>query len=180
MTMKLTSTLLAATIFTAAFAAHAAITKAEHNAAIGDTNISFKRAKAACASLAGNAKDICIAEAKTEKAYAVAKIHSDYKDTAKAVFDGRKEVAQAEFDLAKTKCAAKAGNDKDVCLKEAKAIEIRTLEDAKAGAKISEARADAYEATNTANYKVAVEKCDVFSGDTKDSCVKVAKVNFSK
>lgn len=180
MKMKLIQSIVGATLCIAAFSSHAAITKAEHTVAINDTETVFKRAKSACASLAGNAKDVCVAQAKAEKVYAVAKIHNDYKNTEKSVFDGRKNIAEAEFDLAKTKCAAKAGNDKDVCIKEAKALEVRALEDAKAGEKVSEARADAYEAKNNANYKVAIEKCDAFSGDTKESCVKVAKANFSK
>ena len=180
MNMKPINTLLAVAFCATAFTATAAITKAEHKTAVDDAEMAYKRAKTTCATLAGHAKDVCVAEAKAERVYAVAKTDGEYKNTPKAVFDGRKDVAKAEYDLAKTKCAALAGNDKDVCIKEAKAVEVRALEDAKAGSTIADARADASKAKNTANYKVALEKCDAFSGDTKDACVKNAKATFNK
>jgi hypothetical protein len=179
MNMKPINALLAAALCATGISANAAITKAEHKAAINNAEMSFKSAKASCGSLAGNAKDVCIAEAKVEKTYSIAKTDGDYKNTAKAIYEGRKDVASAEYDLAKTKCAAKAGNDKDVCIKEAKAVEVRAQADAKAGTKVSDARADASDAKRTANYKVAIEKCDAFSGDTKSACVKEAKTQFN-
>ena len=180
MNMKPINKLLTVAFCATAFAATAAITKAEHKTAVGDAEMAYKRAMATCATLAGHAKDVCVSESKAERVYAVAKTDGEYKNTPKAVFDGRKQVAKAEYDLAKTKCAAKAGNDKDVCVKEAQAIEVRALEDAKASNAISDARADASTAKNTANYKVALEKCDAFSGDTKGTCVKNAKASFNK
>ncbi len=180
MNMKPINILIAAALCASGFAAHAAITKDERKAAVQNAETSYKSAKAACAALAGNAKDVCVAEAKVAKTYAVAKADGDFKNTPKAIYDGRKDVASAEYDLAKTKCAAKAGNEKDVCVKEAKAIEVRALADAKAGTKISDARADATDAKVTAEYKVAIEKCDAFSGDTKSACVKEAKARFGK
>ncbi len=180
MKMKLTNVLLAAALCATGITAHAAITKAEHKAALENAEMSFKSAKATCASLAGNAKDVCIAEAKVERTYAIAKSDGDFKNTPKAIYDGRKDVATAEYDLAKAKCGALAGNAKDVCIKEAKAVEVRAQADAKAGNKISDARADASDAKNTANYKVAIEKCDTFASDAKDACVKDAKARFNK
>ncbi|MBL0122876.1 MAG: hypothetical protein IPP88_09130 [Betaproteobacteria bacterium] len=180
MNMKPVNTLLAIALCATGMTAYAAITKEEHKAATQSAEMSYKNAKAACASLAGNAKDVCVAEAKVQMAYAVAKTDGEFKNTPKAIYDGRKDVATAEYDLAKTKCDALAGNAKDVCIKEAKAVEVRAQADAKAGTKISEARADASDAKSTANYKVAIEKCDTFSGDTKESCVKDAKLRFNK
>ena len=180
MNMKPINTLLAIVLCATGISAYAAITKEEHKAAVQNAEMSYKSAKAACASLAGNAKDVCIGEAKVQQAYAVAKTDDEFKNTAKVVFDGRKDVAGAEYELAKTKCAALAGNAKDVCIKEAKAVEVRALADAKAGTKISAARADAFDEKNTASYKVALEKCGTFSGDTKDACVKDAKARFNK
>ena len=180
MNIKPLNALFVAALCSIGLSAHAAITKEEHKLAVKSAEASYKSAKAACASLAGNAKEVCLAEAKVEKTYSIAKTDGDYKNTPTAIYDGRKSVASAEYDLAKAKCGAKAGNDKDVCIKEAKAVEVRALEDAKAGSTISDARADASKAKNTANYKVAVEKCDAFSGDTKDACVKNAKATFNK
>ena len=54
------------------------------------------------------------------------------------------------------------------------------IADAKAGTKSSEAFADAADTKRDANYKVALEKCDMFSGAAKDTCVKDAKASFGK
>ena len=180
MNMKPINALLAVALCATGITAYASITKEEHKAAVQNAEMSYKNAKAACASLAGNAKDVCVGEAKVQMTYAVAKTDGEFKNTPKAIYDGRKDVATAEYDLAKIKCDALAGNAKDVCIKEAKAVEVRAQADAKAGTKISEARADASDAKSTANYKVAIEKCDTFSGDAKDSCVKDAKLRFNK
>jgi hypothetical protein len=180
MNMKPVNALLAAALCVAGITANAAITKEEHKAAVQNAEMSYKSAKAACASLAGNAKDVCVAEAKVQMTYAVSKTDGEFKNTPKAIYDGRKDVAGAEYDLAKAKCDALSGNAKDVCIKEAKAVEIRAEADAKAGTKISAARTDASDEKNTANYKVAIEKCDTFSGATKDACVKDAKAHFNK
>ncbi len=179
MNMKPLNALLVAALCSIGLSAHAAITKEEHKLAVKNAEASYKSAKAACSSLAGNAKDVCLAEAKVEKTYSIAKTDGDYKNTPKAIYDGRKSVASAEYDLAKAKCGSKAGNDKDVCIKEAKAIEVRAQADAKAGTKISDARADASDAKRTANYKVALEKCDAVAGDVKATCVKIAKAQFN-
>ena len=180
MKMKPIHTLLAAVLCSTSIAAYAAITKDEHKAATKNADMAYKSAKASCGSLAGNAKDVCIAEAKVQKTYAVAKADGEYKNTPKAMYDGRKSVASAEYDLAKAKCGSLAGNAKDVCIKEAKAVDVRAQADAKAGTKISDARADASDAKNTANYKVAIEKCDALSGDAKAACVKEAKARCNK
>jgi hypothetical protein len=178
MNIKPLNTLLAVALCSIGISANAAITKDEHKAAVKNAEMAYTNAKKTCGTLAGNAKDVCVAEAKVEKTYSIAKTDGDFKNTAKAIYDGRKDVAKAEYDLAKTKCATKAGNDKDVCIKEAKALEVRALEDAKAGTKISDARADASDAKRTADYKVAAEKCDAFAGDTKSNCVKQAKAQY--
>lgn len=179
MNMKPINALLAAALCASSITAFATITKSDHKAAIKDADMSYKTAKAACSSLAGNAKDVCIAEAKVAKVHAIAKTDGEYKNTAKERYDGQKDVASAEYDLAKAKCGAKAGNDKDVCIKEAKAVEVRAKADAKAGTKVSEARTDAADEKRKANYKVAAEKCDAFSGDTKETCMKEAKARFN-
>ena len=180
MKMKPIHVLLAAVLCSTSIAAQAAMTKEEHKSATKAAEMSYKSAKAGCSSLAGNAKDVCIAEAKVQKTYAMAKAHTEYKNTAKVMYDGRKDVASAEYDLAKAKCGALAGNAKDVCIKEAKAVEVRAQADAKAGTKITDARVNAADEKNTANYKVAIEKCDALSGDPKSACVKEAKARFNK
>ena len=83
MNMKPINALLAAALCAAGLSANAAISKDERKVAVQNAETSYKTAKASCASLAGNAKDVCIAEAKVQKVYAVAKADSEFKDTPK-------------------------------------------------------------------------------------------------
>ena len=158
----------------------ATITKADHQ--VGKTRISadYKADKAACGSLAANAKDICVEEAKAKEK--VARAELEYSFTGKSKDRNKVLVAKAEstYAVAKEKCDDKAGNDKDVCVKEAKAVEIKALADAKLGKEIGEARKDAAADKLDADYKVAIEKCDALAGDAKAACVTAAKAKFGK
>jgi len=151
----------------------------------------YKADKERCSSLTGNAKDVCQAEAKGNEKVAKAQLEADYKNTDKARNDARVAKADADYDVAKEKCDDLSGNQKDVCVKEAKAAHAKAKADAKVakvGRKVSansaEKRADvrkeAREDTRDAQYKVAIEKCDVMSGAAKDQCVKDAKVHYGK
>jgi hypothetical protein len=50
--------------------------------------------------------------------------------------------AESTYAVSKEKCDDRAGNDKDVCVEEAKAVEVKSLADAKLGKEIGEARTD--------------------------------------
>ena len=65
-------------------------------------------------------------------------------------------------------------------MKEAKAAETKAKADAKATHVAADTRKDAAEDKRTADYKVAVEKCDSLSGDVKTQCVKDAKARYGK
>jgi len=86
--------------------------------------------------------------------------------------------ADADYKAAKEACKARQGNDKDVCMKEAKAAHVRATADAKAKRKSAAAMADARDDKMDANYKVAKEKCDAMSGDSKDACIRDAKMKY--
>jgi hypothetical protein len=141
---------------------------------------SYKVARARCDAIAGNPKDVCIAEAKAARVRAEEEAGAYYKNTLKAYTASRMKIADAQFDLDKAKCGAYTGNEKDVCVSQAKATMIATQADAKADKKAMEARADAREDKRTAEYKVAREKCDSISGATKDSCVSAGKAQYGK
>lgn len=151
----------------------------------------YKADKDSCASLSGNAKDICGAEAKGKETMAKADAEAAYKNTPKAREDARVAHAQAKYDVAAEKCDDLAGNPKDVCIKEAKADLVKGKADAKvdrvaadtrktASTKQAEARKDANADVRDAEFKVAVEKCDALAGPAKDTCVGSAKVQFGK
>lgn len=157
-----------------------ATTKAEYSAAKDKAKAEYKMAADKCVSLSGNTRDVCKAEAKADRKKADAVAEADYKHTPKARRDAVEDSAEADYKVAKEKCDAKTGNDKDVCIKEAKAAETKTKADAKALQKTTVARKDASDDKRDADYKVAIEKCDGMSGDGKDACRKDAKTRYGK
>lgn len=141
---------------------------------------SYQTARAQCDAITGNPKDVCVAEAKAARVRAEAEAYAFYKNTLKAYTASRLKIASANYDRDKAKCGALAGNDKDVCIEQAKATRIAAQADAKADKKAIEARSDARDDKRTAEYKVALEKCDAFAGAVKDSCVSAAKSQYGK
>jgi hypothetical protein len=176
----LKAALLAASLVALPAVYAATMTKADYQA--GKTRISadYKTDKAACASLAANAKDVCVQEAAAKEKVALAEL--EYGHTGKAADRNKVLVAKAEsaYAVAKERCDDKSGNAKDVCVKEAKAVEVKALADAKMGKEIGEAKKDAAADKLDADYKVAIEKCDALAGDAKSSCVAAAKAKFGK
>jgi len=169
----------------------APMSKADHTRALKDADAQYKIDKKACASLAGNAKDICAAEATGSQKIAKAEAESAYKHTPKAREDARIAHADASYKVAIERCDDLAGNPKDVCVKQAKSDLVtgrananvdRVATDANraAAATKTEARNDANEAKREAEFKVAVEKCDALAGTAKDACVSAAKSQFGK
>lgn len=140
----------------------------------------YKAARAKCELIAGNPKDVCIAEAKAARVRTEEEAGALYKNTLRAYTQSRLKIASANYELDKTRCAALTGNPKDVCVSEAKATLIAAQADARADKKAIEARSDAREDKRTAEYKVALEKCDAYAGAAKDSCVATAKSQYGK
>jgi len=156
------------------------MTSADYSAAKSKASADYKAAKAQCDTLKDNPKDVCIAEAKAAEKKAKAEAEAQYKNTDKARRDARIDAAEADYKVAKAKCGAMKGNDKDVCIKEAKATETKAKADAKASQKVATARQDATEDKMEADYKVAKEKCDALSGAAKDQCINNAKARYKK
>lgn len=174
------STLAVVALLAMPLAQAANLSKDEYKA--GKTRISadYKAAKAACAPQSGNARDICREEAKaTEK---VALAENEYSYTGK-VTDERKVrtvMADTTYAVAKERCDDMSGNPKDVCVKEAKAVHVKALADAKMDKKVALAEQGSMDAKRDAEYKVATEKCDASSGDVKASCIAAAKAKYGK
>ena len=155
--------------------AKTAYAQAKDNAAA-----TYKTARAQCDAITGNPKDVCVAEAKAARVRAEEEAYAFYKNTLKAYTASRMKIASANYDLDKVRCGALAGNDKDVCVQQAKATLVAAQADAKADKKAIEARSDARDDKRTAEYKVALEKCDAFAGAVKDNCVSAAKSQYGK
>lgn len=151
----------------------------------------FKADKAACDSMAGNAKDICQAEAGGLEGVSKAKLEAAFKPSLQASYNVRIATAKADYGVARERCNDSAGNVKSVCVKEARAAEVAATADAKvrlttanansvASEKSVDARREAASATRDADYDVAREKCNSFAGDVKSNCIDDAKARFGK
>jgi len=158
----------------------ASMNKADYNAARTRISADYKTQRSACASQTANAKDICVEEASAKQKVARAELEYGYSGKPADLTKVKVAKAESAYAVAKEKCDDLAGNAKDVCVEEAKAVEVKALADAKMGQQIGEAKLDADEAKRDADYKVAVEKCDAMAADAKASCVNAAKVSFGK
>ncbi len=140
----------------------------------------YKTAKAACASMKGNAKDVCVEEATASEKLARAELQYKYSNKPADQTNVALVKADGAYAVAKEKCDDKAGNDKDVCVKEAKAVQTKARVDAQANRQISDARKEGASEKRDADYSVATEKCDALVGTAKSNCIASAKVRFGK
>ena len=172
--------LIVAALFALPLAQAATMARPDYTAAKSRISADVKADKAACAPMTANAKDICVEEAKAKEK--VARAELEYGYTGKAKDQTKIPVAKAEsaYAVAKEKCDDLKGNDKDVCVKQAKAIEVKALADAKMGKQIGEAKTDAAQDKRDADYKVAAEKCDALAATAKTACMTDAKARFGK
>ncbi len=202
MSLKVNTAVMAAGLAFSTVAMADGLSKTEHQSMEKAIAADYKTARASCDSLAGNTKAICVAEAKGKESTAKAELLARYKPSIKASHDARVAKADAEYTVAMKRCDDKAGNDKDVCVKEAKAAKTHAVADAKAWMETAkanatakttsadanakakatgtEARKDAAEEKRDADYAVAKEKCDVLAGEAKDVCINDAKARFGK
>ena len=167
------------------------MSKDTYDMTVKNAETQYKMDKDTCSSRSGNAKDICLAEANGKERVAKADAEAAYKNTPKEREGARVTRAEATYNIAKEKCDELSGNSKDVCVKEADATLVKAKADAKvdrvaadtqkeAATKQADARKEANSDKRDAEYKVAIQKCDAFSGSAKDSCVSNAKVQFGK
>lgn len=97
-----------------------------------------------------------------------------------STYKAAKSQAEAVYDKDIEHCDTLSGNDKDVCVKAAKAKHTSSEADATAQHKASDARKDANAEKLEAEYKVAKERCDNFSGSEKDACQDRAKAKYNQ
>jgi hypothetical protein len=138
----------------------------------------YKSDKMSCQNYQGNLRDVCQAEAKGKERVAYAELQHARSGK---VTDADKVIvakADAAYAVAKEKCDDSAGNVKDVCRAEAKAAHAKSKAEVKMTEKISEAQSKAVSTGQSADLHVALEKCDVMSGDPKKTCVETAKNQY--
>lgn len=184
----------------AALAQAQALSKEEYQVASKAIAADYDTAKNGCDSFSGNTRDICMAEAKGKRAVAKADLELRHQPSAKHRYELSLARAEADYGVWMQKCDDRAGNDKDVCVKEAKAARVHAEADAKARLKtndanqvavekttdanvkamdkITEARKDAAADKREADFAVAKVKCDVLAGSAKDLCLGDAKARY--
>jgi hypothetical protein len=179
-THSLKASMVAVAFLMCAGSQAATMAKSEYKKQKEQIEATYKSEKATCGTQAGNAKDICMEEAKGREKVAKAELEYTNSGSQKDMNKVAEAKADAAYNVAKEQCDDKAGNDKDVCVKEAKAAHTKAKADAKLSKQVGEARKDAAVDKRDANYQVAAEKCDALSGEAKSSCVQNAKVQFGK
>jgi hypothetical protein len=103
-------------------------------------------------------------------AHAAAIGKADYKA-------GRTRISE-EYKRERVACDSQAGNEKDVCVKEAKTSGATTLVDTTSGKKKQKVSKVPNQHKHVADHKVASEKCYLLAGDAKDSCITAAKIKY--
>jgi hypothetical protein len=155
-------------------------TRTDYTAAMDRASLVYKDARAKCEPLKGHDKDMCVVEAKAVEKRAKASVEAVYKGTIKAKTESRIANADADYMVSRVACDTKAGQEKDVCVKQAQATQVRLVADAKANKTAVDAKDDAREETRDAQYEVALARCDAMSGAGKDTCVTSARTAFGK
>jgi hypothetical protein len=172
--------LLTLTLIGATTAQAATMTRAEHGAAEERIEATYKTERNACNLLKANGKDVCEQQAKAKEKVAKAELQASYSGKASDKDKVRMVKADTNYDVAKEMCDDKAGNDKDVCIKEAKAVQAKSRADTKLTETVRGAITDDAQVKLDADYQVAAEKCDALSGDAKSSCIGQAKTKYGK
>jgi osmotically-inducible protein OsmY len=146
------------------------MSKAEYKSGMDSIAAEYKSAKAACASKSGNAKDICEAKAEGKENVAKAELEARYAPSNQNRYAVRIAKAKAAYSVAEEKCDDKSGNDKQVCMKEAKAAETRAMARAKAQLKSADASKPAKKTSTVSTSK------EEAPGEYVDDSVITAKV----
>ena len=129
-----------ALVFCTGAIAAPAMSKDEFKSAKNSIAAEYKTARAACNAKTANAKDVCVAEAQGKERVAKAELDARNQPGDKTRYHVRIAKAQADYAVAKEKCDDKAGNDRSVCVKDAKAAQARARADAKAPMKTADAK----------------------------------------
>ncbi|HVL01650.1 MAG TPA: hypothetical protein VM553_17650 [Dongiaceae bacterium] len=95
-------------------------------------------------------------------------------------YEATMDQIERSYEAAEAHCDTMSGNNKDICIKQAKADKATSEANAKATREHHETNVDARQEKRDAQYKVEKEKCDTLSGDDQDACVERAKANYKQ
>jgi len=126
-----------------ALAMGATMSTSDYSVAKERAAVEYQAARAQCSQRSGNPRNLCLVEARATERKAMGDAEARYRDTDAARRDATIESAEVDFEVAKVKCAARVGNEREVCIKEAKALEVRTKAEAIATERIAAVHRDA-------------------------------------
>jgi hypothetical protein len=107
-----------------------------------------------------------------------AQAEGDSERSVKNQYDAAVSQADADYKANTAACQGREGNEKDVCIQQARDQRDRAKADALAARKTNLAQLDAQSDKNDSDYKLAKARCDALSGDQKDACISSAKVKY--
>lgn len=161
-------------LITGSFLSAALVSGAAHaqNSAYYDSEIAkattqYEADKKRCGMLKGNDRDVCMERAAANLQIAEADLKAYEKNTTAAGIKAEKERIKQLHKVDDEKCDAYKDNAKDVCEAQADAVKMRR-----------EGNLAALETRLEGQYKLAVEKCESFSGDKRSACKDEAKRNY--
>ncbi|CAG0953514.1 hypothetical protein MTYP_00325 [Methylophilaceae bacterium] len=113
------------------------MSKTQYNTLEKNIEFEYRNAKAECASLAGNEKDICIVEAKANMRIAKSQLKVDYKPSTVTRYDARVALAEADYSVAMERCDDKSDKNRGACVLDAKAAKASEIANARTQSKAS-------------------------------------------
>ena len=108
-------------------------TRADHAAALARVSEAYQDARTRCGPLAGPAKDMCVVEAKAAEKRATAQAEANYTGTITSKTEGQIANADADFMIARVACDSMTGPEKVVCVKQARATNVKLIANVRAG-----------------------------------------------
>ena len=109
--------------------------KAAFYAAADKAAADYRDAHAACETLEQNAQSVCIEEAKLAQIKVKMNAEAQYRNTPQIRQKARIDIANAEFAVAAARCENSEGNDKNSCIRHARALRAVAIAAAKDGEK---------------------------------------------
>jgi predicted secreted protein len=106
-------------------------TRAVYTAALDRATEAYQDADGKCGQLEGHGKDMCAVEARAVKKRANALAEANYRGTIQARMESRIANADADWMIARTACNAMSGEEKTLCVRTAKASNIKLVSDAR-------------------------------------------------
>jgi hypothetical protein len=174
-------------VFLISGAVHAqTLTADQYRSAQDEITATYKREKAACKDMRGNAKDMCTEESKGRERVAKAELEQKYRPSSSNQYAVGIAKADTAYAIAKEKCDDLAGDAKSLCRTEAKTnytkakadvkmVESRADARADSSGKVNDSQAKATMEKRDADYNLAKAKCDMLADTAKESCIRDAK-----